>query len=275
MSTNTFVKKLAANDRPTREAAFKVLKKYLETAKPLSFVNYQHLWKGLFYSMWFSDKPRPQQRLARLLGDLFSETIPKQSFVKFVGAFWSIIINEWPNIDQWRMDKFYLLLRNVVNSCFKRLKLENYDRSLTVDYLNTLFKNDKKNNKLGPLSGSPKILTSIPYHIIDIYVDELEKVLFQDIDIDDLESRSQIANETSIALLIEPFYDLSKNAIFKPLRVKTIKEILKSPKLIEWGVLKNDENDEENDEDSKNNNGDDIQSHQNETSKNSEDPSPV
>ncbi|CAM9024702.1 unnamed protein product [Wickerhamomyces anomalus] len=229
IQTSSFVKKLAAN-------ALEALQKFLSHPRKLPLLEYEKLWKGLYYSMWFSDRPRPQQRLARDLSSLF-DIIPKQNWKLFNESWWVIICKEWPHIDHWRLDKFLMLVRFNLNA----IKI--------------------------PLSGDKKIPNGIPFHIIDIYVDELEKVVFKDVEEkdeeeedeedeqDDINKRKQdIIDSTPVGELISVFDELSKEAAYKTLREKIRDEVLKDDRLKQWGVVEvveeeNDESEEDTEDD--------------------------
>ncbi|CUM65160.1 uncharacterized protein PRCAT00002787001 [Priceomyces carsonii] len=242
--TSKFVKKLASNDRPTREAAFKSLKKYLsaKSSSQLSLLELQKLWKGLYYAMWFCDRPGPQQRLAESLGELFSSVISIELHARFLEAFWVIIINEWPHIDQWRIDKYYLLIRRVLRHNFIQLKSRGWDDRYVNEFLKTL-------EKL-PLSGEKSVSVALPYHLCDIYIDEMELVLFNELSEETEENedneedgknvsqkKREILDETPISLLISPFISLSKKALLKTLREKCKEDVIKDKRLKEWGIL--------------------------------------
>lgn len=143
METSNFVKQLSSNNRRTRENALEALKKYL-TAKQ-SRENKQtqanKLWKGLYYAMWFSDRPRRQQRLANELGELHGLyfdpkdnsnadelTINDEAFIKFSKGFWKVICFEWFNIDRHRLDKYLLLVRRVLFNQLKYLQSRNWNK---------------------------------------------------------------------------------------------------------------------------------------------------
>lgn len=248
---STFVKKLASNERPVRDSAIEALQLYLSRNTKKSdksyLARYQKLWKGLFYAMWFSDRPRPQQRLANTLGHLFDQTISKEQFPIFVEAFWSIIIREWPGIDHHRIDKFYLLLRRVVGFCISRIQLESWDLDFIHKYNQTLRKN--------VLSGDLKVPLSLPAHILDVYLDELEKVLFEDIKEDEvdeeasLEQKRKIVEAVPVNDLLEVFKDIDTE--IKVLKKKIQEDLFEDDRLKEWGVIettKGDSGDEEGEE---------------------------
>ncbi|CUM45608.1 uncharacterized protein AC631_02386 [Debaryomyces fabryi] len=258
--TSGFVKKLAANDRKVRDAAFESLRKYLSSrsSSKLTLLEMEKLWKGLYYSMWLCDRPRPQERLAESLAQLYSEVIPVAAFSDFTEAFWVIMIREWPNIDQWRVDKFYLLIRRVLRHNFKRLKNEKWSSKLVDSFLSIYEKH--------PLSGDKSVSVALPYHICDIYLDELELVIFEELKdkqqaLDEQEKKDmtkyqelvkqkiEIASEIPIQKLIAPFQKLNKDCPLKTLREKCKEEVLDDERLKDWGVFESEDSDSEEEED--------------------------
>lgn len=259
--SSKFVKLLASNDRKTRETALDLLKKYLvsKSSAQLNLEELKKLWKGLYFSMWFCDRARPQERLAENLGALFSETIPLSRFTDFIEAFWTVMIREWPTIDQWRIDKFYLLIRRVLRHNFIRLNTEKWNPKAVNDFLHVY-------EKL-VLSGDQKVSVALPYHLCDIYLDELERVMFnkteesveddtddkaeddQDRDAEngskDAGKKREVMEQVPLSSLIEPFAKLSKNAKLKTLREKCKNELLDDPRLKEWGIMEESESEEE------------------------------
>lgn len=267
--TSTFVKKLASNERLTREAAFESLQKYLrsKSSSNLSLLDMEKLWKGLYFAMWFSDKPKPQENLAESLAKLFSEVIPIDKVSTFHEAFWVIIIKEWPSIDQWRIDKYYMLIRRVLRHNFIRLRNDDWKEDQLDSFLEIL-------TKL-PLSGDKSISVALPYHLCDIYIEELETVLFEDLDQEELEDEDddtkklelykenfrkklEIVQQTPVVSLILPFEKLNKNALLKTLREKAKEEVLDDQRLKDWGVIDNEsDNDDDDDENNDDNDDDD------------------
>ncbi|KAK6461383.1 hypothetical protein DFJ63DRAFT_319660 [Scheffersomyces coipomensis] len=257
-ASSTFVKKLASNDKKTRDGALESLKKYLSTkslSNKITVLDYEKLWKGLYFSMWYCDRPQAQERLSENLGKLYSESIkdPK-NFLLFAQSFFKIMIIEWPSIDQWRIDKYYLLIRRVLRHNFKFLKLNHWDEELVNNWVNILVQDN------GILCGDKSIAMALPYHICDIFLDELELIIFEDIqeealnkdDEDYLEKYQQsittkinICSEIPIKLLISPFETLNKQAPLKTLREKCKEEVLDDERLITWNVIEEDDDEEE------------------------------
>lgn len=242
MSSTAFVKRLASNDDKVRDQALESLKKFLgaKNLTKLLLLEHDKLWRGLFFAMWYCDKPIPQQRLAEDLGQLFSEVVFKTSVMPFYHAFWDIMIKEWPLIDKWRVDKYLMLIRRVVRHMFKFLSKQSWNESLVKDYLKTV--------QDTVLLGLDKVPSALPYHVIDLYLDELERVMFkvdgeeEEIENDDeeeneksLEEKQEIVAEVPVNTLISPFEKLSTSAKMKTLRERS-REVLDDERLVEWGL---------------------------------------
>lgn len=246
METNTFVKQLASNNRNVRENALETLHKYLNTKqfKDAKQLQYNKLWKGLYYAMWFSDRPRPQQRLANELGELnvfyFNErdnkdakgtlTLNDEAFIKFSKAFWKIICMEWFQIDRYRIDKFLMLVRRVVFNQLKYLKLRNWDEQVVESYIDKVL-------KWLPLSASPKVYNGVPLHIIDVLLDELERLVRAEDEEEDLDL-AQLVQKTPLAQFLKIFQDIVANTDnSKVLREAIKRELLADPRLVSWGYF--------------------------------------
>ncbi|SMN21135.1 similar to Saccharomyces cerevisiae YDR087C RRP1 Essential evolutionarily conserved nucleolar protein necessary for biogenesis of 60S ribosomal subunits and processing of pre-rRNAs to mature rRNAs [Maudiozyma saulgeensis] len=272
MENSPFIKQLSSNNRVVREKALEALQKVLISEKFMKAkqIQYEKLWKALYYTMWFSDRPRPQQKLARQLGELFmlyaeagandsSEILlADKAFMKFSRAFWKVMCLEWFNIDRYRLDKYLLLVRRETFNQFKYLQTRNWNENLVEMYINKVLKHS-------PLSGSSKIYNGIPFHIIDIFLDEYERLASKrddeyDIEdeITDEEEIAELLKETPLQSFIDIFIDLQKNIMnSKGLRNKIKEDLLSDERLIRWGAKGidasrngNDKNEEESDEES-------------------------
>lgn len=282
-TTKTLVRKLAHNDASVREEAYNALKSFLKSklSKKLDLLELEKLWKGLYFSMWYCDKPIPQQSLAGNLGKLFSEVILESCLKDFHEAFWLVILKEWPTIDKWRIDKYLMLIRRVIRHQIFCLNASQWPQEQLDDFLNVL--------QSLPLSDDPKVPKALSYHICDLFLDEIEYVIFKDFrdyseesdedeedeesdddddDEDDEKDKSEkpslqkntekteeeirtkkqeILSSTPISKLLEPFRHTSLNAKFKPLREKC-KEVLYDDRLKEWGLIKSDDKDDDSDD---------------------------
>ena len=222
-------------DRKIRDRALSSLRTYLHRAAPFSPLDLLKLWKGLFYCMWMSDKPRTQQALARDLAGLLDAIISKQNLLGFVNAFWKTIAREWGNIDALRMDKYLYLVRCYVGKGFEVVaKNEWADAELLKEYLAVL--------GAVPLDARDSTIPNgLRYHVIDIYVDELDKV-----DTD----RSVPLEE-----ILRPLKQLGSDSRTKPV-TKRVKEALEDERLADW---KNENVAEDEDDDEA---GEDILEHE-------------
>lgn len=183
------VKALACNDLGKRNKQMKKLRRWLQLRSQSSFTftqeDFMRIWKGLYYNMWYSDKPLVQEELAEQLGKLlecFAGNL--ELSVNFFGAFMKSMCIEWFGIDQWRIDKFLMLTRRMLRYMFKILKANGW-ASEAVELFNkhatetVLFDNV-----------TAKGLTM---HYLDIFCEELSKVSEGDITSD------------QVALFVKPF----------------------------------------------------------------------
>ncbi|EWC43994.1 hypothetical protein DRE_01346 [Drechslerella stenobrocha 248] len=229
-----FVKQLAANDRPTRDKAVESLKTYLSSSRTFTPSDFLKLWKGLFYCMWLSDRPRTQQRLADELASLV-DVIKPQNVYTFLEAFWATMTREWTAIDSLRMDKFMLLVRRYLGASLRYLHGKDWD-SQDVRSNNSIL----ESLPLHPTN--LKMPDGLRYHLLDIYVDELVKVAKieeagEEEDADDEggaqkeepEEQYDITPEQTEALL-QPFRKLQQETRSKPIK-KSVTELLGDERL--------------------------------------------
>lgn len=166
------VKSLACNDLTQRNKQMKRLRKWLQIRTKSSFSfnqeDFMRIWKGLYYNMWYSDKPLVQEDLAEQLGKLLECFEGNMQYsVDFFGAFLKTMCIEWFGIDQWRIDKFLMLSRRMLRYMFKLLKSSDWS-SVAIETFNkhatetVLFEN-----------GTAKGLTM---HYFDIFFEELAKI---------------------------------------------------------------------------------------------------
>ncbi|KAI9795767.1 MAG: hypothetical protein M1835_005211 [Candelina submexicana] len=118
--------------------------------------------------MWMSDRPRTQQRLAIDLAGMV-DVLPDENTTPFLEAFWITMAREWNGIDVLRMDKFLFLVRRYLNATFNYLARTGWGTTAVEQNLDVL--------SSIPLNlTDQKIPNGLRYHVIDIYVDELDKV---------------------------------------------------------------------------------------------------
>ncbi|CAB3995151.1 ribosomal RNA processing 1 homolog A-like isoform X1, partial [Paramuricea clavata] len=107
-----FAKKLASNEKTVRDKAVKKLRTWISTRRSVSSglteSDMLKLWKGLFYCMWMSDKPKVQEELAETIAQLLHSFQITAAAVDYLDGFYKTICREWHGIDRLRLDKFYL-----------------------------------------------------------------------------------------------------------------------------------------------------------------------
>ncbi|KAJ4127103.1 hypothetical protein NW768_008728 [Fusarium equiseti] len=164
-----FIRNLASSDRKLRTASLETLTTFLSSRSSLSDIDAQKLWKGLFYALWMTDRPLPQQRLATDLGNLLF-TLKPVCAIPWLRAFWTVLGQQWTDIDVLRLEKFLLLVRRVFASHVRFVRERGWmdgDVEAIVGVL-AEFPFDKE----GDLRKNP---LGIRLHALDIWVDELER----------------------------------------------------------------------------------------------------
>jgi ribosomal RNA-processing protein 1 len=166
--------------------------------------------------LWMQDKPALQQGLSRDLASLVSTLRPTVT-LPFLRAFWITMAREWTHIEALRLDKYLYLIRQYLNASFQHLSKKKWKPSL-VEQWNTIVRET-------PLNPSDmKIPNGLRYHVLDIWVDELEKV--------DSEWEAEDKREI-LEKLVEPIEEMAKDGKLKVLRVAA-KETLSDDTLRAW-----------------------------------------
>ncbi|EFA04899.2 ribosomal RNA processing protein 1 homolog [Tribolium castaneum] len=161
---------LAGNNKTARDRALKSLRKWFQnrsSAIPFTEDDFLRLWKGLFYSMWMSDKPLVQEECAENIASLI-HALPVEGALLFYKCGMTILMNEWFGIDQLRLDKFLMFVRRLLRQAFLVLKNQNWGRDSAQTFTKTL-----SETILDPPRHKPMGLLM---HFIEIYLEELSKV---------------------------------------------------------------------------------------------------
>ncbi|KAF7126053.1 hypothetical protein CNMCM5793_002475 [Aspergillus hiratsukae] len=105
---------------------------------------------------------------------------------------------------------------------------------------------DAKNPNYVPMPHGPD---GLRYHLLDIWIDEIEKVLEFEEEGEEQDGLSRkVKGQVPMDLLLRPVEKLRKDSPFKPVRVRAA-ETLNDDRLVEWG-FKTREVEEEDDDDS-------------------------
>lgn len=76
---------------------------------------------------------------------------------------------EWTNIDVLRMEKFLLLVRRYVGAMFGLMETQAWESGVVRELLRVL-------GEVSLEAGDARLPNGLRYHVIDVYVDELERV---------------------------------------------------------------------------------------------------
>ncbi|KAM0344885.1 hypothetical protein ACHAPU_007017 [Fusarium lateritium] len=164
-----FIRNLASSDRKLRTSSLESLSSFLSSRSAISELDAQKLWKGLFYALWMTDRPLPQQRFATDLANLLF-TLKPVCAIPWLRGFWVVVGAQWTGIDVYRLEKFLLLVRRVFAS-HVRLARERGWKDGDVEAIVAVLA-EYPFDKEGDMR---KVPVGIRLHAMDIWVDELER----------------------------------------------------------------------------------------------------
>lgn len=124
-----------------------------------------------------SDKPLIQEKLSEDLASLIHCFDDPKVSIQFFGSFMATMCREWFGIDQWRMDKFMMLVRRIFRQLLFKLQEHSWDPELMQLYGEWLDKTvyDEKKSTVG-----------LTMHFNDLYLEEISKVTEGQIDASDV-----------------------------------------------------------------------------------------
>ncbi|KAF2401351.1 hypothetical protein EJ06DRAFT_542683 [Trichodelitschia bisporula] len=213
-ANSSFLKQLGSSDKRKRDHAVDSLRNFLQHRNQLDELELLKLWKGLFYCMWMSDKPRNQQRLARDLAGLV-DIVHHDTVLPFLDAFWKTMAREWNGIDVLRMDKFLYLVRVYLQASFRHFAKAGWKETSRIDEYMEILKTTPLNAK------NARIPNGMRYHMLDIYVDELDRV--------DEDREGKLPLE----MLLAPVKALAKDSPTKSVRERA-KMAMEDERLKDW-----------------------------------------
>ncbi|XP_015371299.1 PREDICTED: ribosomal RNA processing protein 1 homolog [Diuraphis noxia] len=176
-------KLLASNDPKTRSDGIKQIKQLLlkhsgDTSDAFQLNDYLIIWRGLFYFMWMSDKPLPQETATEKISNLIHSCTSYQGKILFLDAFFLTIKDDWMSISQHRIDKFMMLVRR----CLRQLLFTFVNCDWNLEYMNKFSE---------VLYRALKSFTlSLRTHLQEIFLEELAKV-----------SRGRVPSEALVIIL--------------------------------------------------------------------------
>ncbi len=160
-----FARSLVNPDKEVRDNTLRALHNYVSSVKEMEEMQMLKLWKALYYCMWLSDKQDIQKELANSLCNMVDIFQRQDLSLLFVQMFFKTVLREWCHLDQYRVNKFYSLIRLFVNKSLSIAFQNKWSHEITQKLLNII---------------DSEILTKKPngirYHVADIYLTELVNV---------------------------------------------------------------------------------------------------
>ncbi|CAD8098734.1 unnamed protein product [Paramecium sonneborni] len=199
-----FLQQITLLDPMNRKQTITELKKVL--TKPLLLSDYKKIWKALYYAMWSSDKYQNQQILASEISQLTRMFYSNfTAFIQFSRAMFHVFMLEWEKIDYWRINKFMLLFREIIEEQIKICKHFNWK---TVPQLIALYNETVLNlSEFQTVQGAT-------LHFIQIFVQCMAKHM-----------SDSTVTYIQVKELIDGFLDILKHSPNKTLRDKTIQYV--------------------------------------------------
>ncbi|OAA41826.1 Nucleolar, Nop52 [Cordyceps fumosorosea ARSEF 2679] len=165
-----FIKNLASSDRKLRTSSLEALTAFLSSRRALPDADARKLWTGLYYALWMTDRPRPQQALAADLAELLFSLRPARCREAWLRAFWHVLGAQWTGIEALRLNKFLLLVRRVWAATV-RLALQGEEgRATAVKVCRECVLDGE-----GGRDGQGELPLGLRLHVLDVWVDELER----------------------------------------------------------------------------------------------------
>ncbi|KAG6253101.1 hypothetical protein E4U24_008460 [Claviceps purpurea] len=230
-----FIKNLASSDRKLRTQSLTTLQTFLSTKPNLSLPEALKLWTGLYYALWMTDRPRPQQALATELASL-SFSLPPSSQAPFLIAFWQILSKQWTHIDALRMDKFLLLVRRVFAAHVRCARESRWTGSQVDKLLGIL------EHECFDAQERGDVALGLRLHVLDLWVDEMEREHALGDKAGDLGSEMQASRGDFVRRMGDVVETLRRSPV-RSVRARA-EESFADPRL-PWAVSQGEEGDEE------------------------------
>jgi ribosomal RNA-processing protein 1 len=216
---------------------------------PLTLTQALQLQKGFFFALYMHDSKSPisVQNLIATLADLTVSTAtpasPAAVALPLTEAFWTTMAREWTSIDAHRMDKYLLFVRFVVRRVLAGVVRDATNKEDTEE-------EEVQKRQIALLENFPlsprerKVPDGLRYHVLDIYVDELERAIALGEDGGNEEEKEEEEEEqgeeeisektrTRVERLLAPVETVAKEGLSKGVRVRA-KEVLADERVVRW-----------------------------------------
>ncbi|XWW96140.1 hypothetical protein V2A60_004112 [Cordyceps javanica] len=188
-----------ATDRKLRTSSLEALTTFLASRRSLPDADARKLWTGLYYALWMTDRPKPQQALAADLASLLFALRGGggRCAGPWLRAFWHVLGAQWTGIEALRLDKFLLLVRRVFAAMLRYATTtssssddDDGDKTKKKKKTTTTGNDDSQAGRAAVVldvcreyvfdgQGGPSGLGVLPLglrlHVLDLWVDELDR----------------------------------------------------------------------------------------------------
>ncbi|KAG3069015.1 hypothetical protein PI124_g20451 [Phytophthora idaei] len=228
-AASRFGQHLAHTEKKYRDRALKKLTVYLTKKKEWTELEWDKLWKALFYCMWMSDKRPVQEELSTNLAGLVHRIPSAESALEFVHSFFRTMHREWHGLDGLRLDKFYSLVRKFVRETVALLRDQDWEEDLVQEFVTIL---------------STEVVSQLPnglrMHLADLYLTEIYNA-----------AGKEVTTE-AFMILLEPFFTLLSSeydkTVFKRVRELVFEDMLTKYKFGPQSEKEKDDDEEETDD---------------------------
>jgi len=160
-----FAKALVNPEKESRDKTLAKLHKYVASIKSFDDMEMLKLWKALYYTMWLSDKAPIQLELAQNLTNLTQVFSTVELQLLYVRMFFRILMREWFHLDQYRVNKFYSLIRLMFRNVLATAAKAGWASETTAQLIEVV--------DTEVLMKKPN---GVRFHIADIFLSELHTV---------------------------------------------------------------------------------------------------
>ena len=160
-----FAKALVNPEKDSRDQTLTKLRKYVAAIKTFDDMEMLKLWKALYYTMWLSDKQPIQVELAQSLTDLTQVFSTVELQLLYIRMFFRILLREWFHLDQYRVNKFYTLVRMMFRNVLGMIAKAGWASETAAQLISIVDEEvlQKKPN-------------GVRFHIADIFLPELHNI---------------------------------------------------------------------------------------------------
>jgi hypothetical protein len=128
----------------------------------------------------------------------------------YVRTFFRTLTREWSNMDKYRIDKFYTLMRFILREVYRYMAARHWNLGIIRLFNDAIFEEVLRTNKYG---------NGVRFHILDITLDELAKVNSE-------ESTGLPLTEATFLDALEPYFALAQRVDDKMVQQRVMEKVL-------------------------------------------------